>query len=70
MVFFAEKGYDATGLEVAKKAIASAEEYAKDKKVQGSTSYVFGDFFENEWTAKVGHQWDLIYDFTVRSLVI
>ncbi|KIX00861.1 uncharacterized protein Z518_09926 [Rhinocladiella mackenziei CBS 650.93] len=75
-------GYDAVGLEYSEGAFVACEEYAKehaddypvrDEKVgKGSTKFVKGDFYSDEWVESAGFgkdaKFDLIYDYTVSTL--
>lgn len=80
-------GYDVVGLEYSATAKAEAERYAEETENEqiyalkkgveskGTRQFVQGDFFKDDWLAKVGFSetegvFDLIYDYTVSKVLI
>ena len=73
-------GYDAYGLEVSDKAVElCVQEHQKngdkypikdESDGYGKVTFLKGDFFRDEWTEKIpgDGKFDLIYDYTVRTL--
>ena len=80
MLYFASKGYDAFGVDVSKKAMEAASEFALTDFAKqryklsmaesGKWTFCSGDFFKDEWCKKADvplGEWDLIFDYTVSS---
>lgn len=80
VLLLASFGYDVVGLEYSEKALEACENYAKenadkypvhDEKVgKGEMKFLQGDFYADEWLAKIGWEdwdgkFDFIYDYTV-----
>lgn len=78
VLLLASFGYDTYGLDYSEAAVQTAKEEAaknKDKYAvrdpavgRGNVTFVQGDFFKDEWLAKLElapHSFDLIYDYTV-----
>ncbi|KAF3935418.1 hypothetical protein ABW20_dc0104639 [Dactylellina cionopaga] len=65
---FASLGIEAYGLELAESATETAIQFAATQPLppsSGSSSFITGDFFSNEWLNKLDtKQFDLIYDYT------
>lgn len=80
VILLASFGYDAYGLEVSDKAVelclqeqqTNGDKYpVNDESVgSGTVTFLKGDFFHDEWTKKIpgGGKFDLIYDYTVRTV--
>lgn len=82
ILLLASFGYDAYGLECSPDAVeACKQEQAKngdkyrvrDAEIgQGKISFVFGDFFKDDWLEGLGlsrNSFDLIYDYTVCAVL-
>lgn len=84
VLLLASFGYDAVGVETSEAAVAAAEQEKRKAQEQdtypvadetvgrGSATFVKGDFFDDTWVAQAGCSdgFDLIYDYTVRSLSV
>ena len=72
VVLLAGAGVDAFGLEISAAAVAAAREYAAPRMagVAGSARFEQGDFYADEWVARMGVAleggFDYVYDYTVR----
>lgn len=84
VLLLASFGYDAFGLEVSETAVNKAQEFTKSKMGKGEyavkdetvgtgkVAFLAGDFFKDDWLKKAheSSEFDLIYDYTVRSTPI